>query len=73
MNAEIQAMIDEYNQVEGEQAARRRAIVESLRAVPGYHRFVMNGRNFIDINYRGHSSMFETQLRDCVQTISVAE
>ncbi len=72
MNAEIEALISEYNQVEAQQAARRRAIVEALRAMPSHHEFRMNGRNIIDINFHGHYSVFEQQLADAVQTITKA-
>jgi hypothetical protein len=37
MNAEIEQLISEYNAVEATQAARRRAIFESIAALPGYH------------------------------------
>ncbi len=67
---EIQSMIDQYNAVELEQGARRGAIVEAIRTLPGYHRLVLNGRIPIDVSYTGHRSVLDQQIADTVQTVT---
>lgn len=67
--AQIQALVAEYDEIERAQAIRRKAITDLLRVQPGHHGIGFNGRNGIDIKIAARDmSIYNQQLADACQT-----